>query len=239
MSRVVSPTSIIRYTECPKRLYFAKQVEGPTERVTSVSGKIIRSVVKDIYLATARKGRVPGWQYVIGSTERGYKEVAQGTTPEEVYREAKDILVRLHHWYTHTYPLAKTSGLINVPVNICLDDAITFKDTVELVTLGEGEVCLWDFSEQPIDAPQLFNDIEVQLRLWGFWKASDVIPKQFTRLIIRERSIQPVTIQVLESVLVRTERFVKHITRGMKDGIWYPVYSEKCLGCEWRGVCGY
>src|SRR5574343_758504 len=74
MSRVVSPASIIRYTECPKKLLFSQEVEGPIERVNSISGQIVRSVVKDVYLRTARKGQIPGWQFVIGQTDRAYRK---------------------------------------------------------------------------------------------------------------------------------------------------------------------
>jgi hypothetical protein len=172
------------------------------------------------------------------------KYMAVKEDDREKYKDTKSILTRLIDWYNRDYlGTYSQPGLVNVPVVFTIDRELRFKDSIPIVTSG-NKMRLFDFqSVKAEDGPfysgkRIYNSMEVHARLWGFWKASGVLPNEYVRFAILPECIKTFQVTFTSDILRRSERIFKYMLLGMRDDLFYPSFSEQCGQCPNRQYCG-
>lgn len=233
----VNINRIIKYSQCPKRCEFEWHVQEEID----VEERIIQDVVKGMYLQHTRDRKPISWKQVLLHTERRLVSKMPDLVPRQQYRETKGYLERLSNWYSdyylkdYAYP-----GLTNVPISIRLDNFVVFEDSIDIVVPGDN-IKLFDFRKteeiKSHASIHVHNDLAAQTVAWAFWKAAEVLPKEYVRMVIGPRSLRPVRSFITEGRLKKVEGIIRQILRGMKDGIYYPAVSEQCDSCPHRSYC--
>lgn len=231
---------IIKYSKCPKRC----ELEWHNTEKIDVEEQIIQDVIKAMYLQHTRDREVLSWKTVLLHTERRLISQLPDLLPRQQYRETKGYLERLSRWYSdyylkeYAYP-----GLTNVPVVMRLDHYMIFRDSIDIIIPGDKiklfDFCRSDKGESPRNYPikQVHNDLAAQVKAWAFWKAAEILPSEYVRIVIGPHTLRPVRSFILKSHLEKVERIIKQILRGMKDGVYYPSVSEQCVDCPHKPIC--
>ena len=84
---------------------------------------------------------------------------------------------------------------------------------------------------------KVYNDLEVHARLWAFWKAAEMLPSEYVRIVIGPQTVRPVKIVLTEEILSKTEKIIRQILRGIRDDVFYPAFSEQCNICPFKQKC--
>lgn len=261
MALQINPQRILQYIKCPKKLSFNwdSLPLRPPNPPGSTEFKIIRYVIRQVYLEMARKGQVPVWRDISKMIDRATRELirAQELTPEQVFVEARAIASRVLSWFQDVFPRYKFSGLMNVPIAVNLDGQIVYEDKIELMLIG-GEkdevlgprgrgrshdqaygLILMDVAEGKQLGVQLYNDLEAQLHIWGAWKATDILPTRYVRVTVLPDRVSSVSNNVMMSTVQKTEGIVRQVARGIRDGVYYPVNGRECEMCPYTDRCGF
>lgn len=237
----VTARRIDLYTRCPKRAQFAWESESET----SLTYRIISNVIKSVYMYQTRKKRIPAFRSIPGWVDRFLQdEIDINQDAEQQYKLAKNIIARLHIWYSRHYlEHFCDHGLINLPVTIGIGPSTTYYDQVDIVTVGQP-VRIFDFAEvrdniefRAYNGTRVYNDMRVHTKMWTFAKASGLELGEYVRLVIGPQSIKPVKIRVLDGMLEKQKRYLQHIIQGIQDQVFYPAFSEQCLNCPYSERC--
>lgn len=235
---IIQPHHISNYSRCPKKTLYTWNDKVKV----SANQQIISNIIKTIYGYHLRKEKPALWRHIPGWLDRYLREsVLKALDPQARYKEAKNILIRVRSWYDKYY-LEKycEPGLINVPLKVRLDHHNFYSDSIDIVTMN-NKIRLYDFDEGygDLSGIDVYNDIKVQARIWGFWKASETKPDEYVRLRIRPQSMTSAVISINETTLERSNAVVKQITRGIKDQVFYPSVSEQCRHCPFQSNCSF
>jgi len=238
---VVSPDKIVSYTRCPNLCLFSWN----KKKKVSPETKVIRDAIKLGYIYHSQTNKVVPWRRFIGWTERLIAEnLPELSTTEESYKRTKNFLSQLSKWYNDFYlPEYCDPAYTNLPITIGLGSRVTYSDEIDLVTVGD-KIRIFDF-EGVYDGKQVisynglkvYNDLLVWVRIWGLWRAAYIEPKEYIRVLVTPRSIKPVRITILKSMLERSEKIVRQATKGIEDEVYYPVFSSQCIRCSYREGC--
>ena len=178
----------------------------------------------------------------MGWADLHYRRLYAKQAGDKEYKSAVSLLNALHNWYNkHFLPGIKgTEGLANVPIYLELGHDVVYRDTIPAVIIKE-DVRLVDFHQ--LDKPRnvgmmdVYNDLLVHVRLWGFKHAAQQAPSHYVRLFIMPESIKVVELKVTKEMLANAATISKHILSGIKDRVFYPSFSEQCLRCPFRKGC--
>jgi len=238
---VVSPARLVAYSRCPNLCLFSwnKKDEALPET------KIVQDGIKLGYSYYSRTNKIVSWKRYIGWMERLVAEnLPDLPTVEESYKRSKGFLTQLSKWYNDFYlPEYCDPGYTNLPITIGLGNKITYSDEIDLATAG-NKIRIFDF-EGIYDGRQVvsynglkvYNDLSVWIRVWGFWRAAHVEPDEYIRILVTPKAVKPVKITILKSMLEKSEKMVRQITKGIEDEVYYPVFSAQCIQCPYREGC--
>lgn len=225
---------LAQYSRCPKQAYYDWN-NPPSSPLTDEA--IISTIIKKIYVHHTRFEKLMPWRKVLRLTTSTFFDFIP-TENRAAYLESKNYLTRISSWYNGPY-LQKYSdeGIMNVPLKIGLGHHFSLTDTVELLTVGK-DIKIFDFDVNgSLNKIMLYDDIIVHMRLWLLWKMSDTLPSKYVRIVIRPHTVTPVEIQVNKKMVENMEKTVKHLTRGIHDGVFYPSFSVQCDRCVHAKRC--
>lgn len=237
MSVVVSPELLALYAKCPNKVKYLKQkIRG---KGLSIHGKIVKIIIQKYHQSLAQSGYEPTQRQIIGWIESECRRLLRSSDPQEVYLQSKDVLVCIERWQKNVFQKYPLSGLINIPVDLTLDYDVFFQDTLELVLLSPEMTLLIAFSEDEITSEGLYSSLQVQSKIWGFYRATEHKPTMYINLLISPKKVVDIPIQILPTTLGKSESNMKHIMRGLREKVYYPVRSGQCKSCPYRDRCSY
>lgn len=225
---IVQPQDILAYASCP---LYCKATFG-SSRTSPPEVALVGSLIKRVYNYHARHGELVDWKRV-------RRWIEESLSKNLEYREIKGVLLKFQYWYDLYLKEYCDKGVANLPVVIKLDNIMMYRDMVPLVTTGK-KLRLYDFRLGTRDYPvrRIFNDLLAQARIWGLWRAAEVMPEEYVRIVIAPESIRMVRMNVLPDVVEKKiEPIVRQILRGIRDEVWYPAISVRCDGCAFKPSC--
>ncbi len=239
---IVNPSRIELYSQCPKKFHYGYRevAREPASLTLPTDIKIVAEVIKDLYVYISRKGQVPTWQSFIRRTENYYKKFyRQGSVilSEDISHITK-LITTIQKWYRDTFPNYTDVAYVNFPIEMSLDGRVTYEDFIDIITIGQ-EVRLFSFSETNNTVKELYNNLLVQVRLWGFAKYADKIPKEFVCYAVDKSNVIATSFYPMTTAIHKTETFVRQILEGVRSNVWYPSYGQQCLSCKYRETCSY
>lgn len=231
------------YSICPKYCFFSWNNPNPI----SLREQVFQEIIKKQYLWHSKNHKIIPWKTLSRITQEvmlevlypGFDEINQSK-----YKEYKGYLQPINQWYYGFY-LEKFAfpGLSNVPISVTLDDTFTVKDLIPIVAIGES-VTLFDFIELPTSMKvteytprKVFNDIKIYARSWLFWKASGLTPCKYVRILVTEKTLKVIPINLTEELIIGRVKYFRQMFRGIKDNAFYLSVSEKCNNCKYRKQC--
>ena len=236
----VTPKHIVLYSKCPKRC----QLSWESKRAPSLLFKITKEIINLSYLYFAKREEPIPWKLVLSQTQSRYTK-SLGKLDEKEYQRAKGLIGRISDWYSKYYlgPFCDP-GITNVPIALSLGNNYYYKDYIPLLITGK-ELRIIDYlsvdDKQNVElynGPKLYNDLLVHTRIWGFRKAAEIIPSEYIRYVIGEKITAP-KINVLEESINKTDKVIRQILSGIKDGVFYPSISDQCNLCPYKSRCSY
>jgi hypothetical protein len=209
-------------------------------------GTVMQHVVQAAYFNLSRRGKMPTWRRIVNWTDLYYRRASlDSAIPQpEQYKSAVSLLNTLHGWY-HNQFIPRVRGkdiepLINVPVCLELGHDVAYRDVVPLVIIRD-DVRLVDFRQldktRKLGMIDVYNDLLVHVRIWGFQQAAQQVPSSYIRFFITPESIKPVEMKITKEMLANAAVISKHILTGIKDRVFYPSFSEQCVKCPFRRNC--
>jgi hypothetical protein len=239
---VVNPARIQLYSQCPKKFFYGYREVArlPNSLSLPTDIKIVAEVIKDLYIFISRKGHVPTWQSFIRKTEGYYKKFyRQGSTvlPEDIKHIAK-LLTIIQKWYREIFPSYIDAAYVNFPIELALSGQVVYEDFIDIITIGQ-EVRVFSFTEETKSVKELYNNLAIQVGLWGFSKYADKIPKEFVSYSIEQSKIIATSFYPMSGAIHKTETFVRQILEGVRANVWYPSYGQQCLSCSYGETCSY
>jgi len=233
-----NPLQIAAYVDCPRKAWLDWYVPRPSSSPVNV---LIENTIKSAYLYQARKGIIPTWKAVSRWAVVGISKLNNSSGINENYEDNKAILVKLSNWYNKYLTLDQCDqGIINVPIKLCLDYTFTFEDTIPIVSIGSS-VRLYDFKHitrpSVYQAKNMYNNFEVQSRIWGFWKATNILPTEYVWLINSPGTIKPLNHSISLDRMRRLEVYIRQALRGIKDNAFYCSFSRQCRTCPHVSAC--
>lgn len=239
---IVEPQHVAKYSRCPRRAHMSWNLERPSN--LNFEGTVIQHVIQAAHLYVSRHGKLPTWRRVVHWADLYYRRASlDNAVPQpKQYKSAISLLNSLHGWYHHLFtPRAKgTEPLINVPIALELGHNVVYRDSIPIVII-KNDIQLVDFRQ--LDKPRklgiidVYNDILVHTRIWGFCEAAQQLPSHYIRLFIMPESIKSVKVKVTKEMLANASAISKHILTGIKDRVFYPSFSEQCVKCPFRRGC--
>ena len=228
---VVSPAKIKSFTLCPRKTWL--EWNWPLPKVEGLD-LLLENIVKSAYLYHSQKGDIPPFRKISSWTMKGLQNLG----PENY--DTEHILAVMGLWYSKYLRLCD-QGIINVPMKLSIDYSTYYNDTIPIVSVGK-QARLHDFvhlTKTPgsYSMKNLSNDIEVQARIWGFWKATDILPVEYVRWIHSPNTIKVVQMPVHEYNMPRYSKYMKQIIRGLKDSSFYCAFNEQCYNCVHKTTC--
>jgi len=240
---VVEPRNIAKYSQCPRRAQLSWNIAR--DETCDFETTVIKQVIQAAYLHIIRKGEVPTWRRIINWADLHYQRVSVDPTvsqPKE-YKSAVSLLSCLYGWYHEQFlPSAKgIEPIINVPVYLELGHDVVYRDHIPMIIIGES-ITLVDFrqvvnTDVPAAAHMLYNDLTVHVRVWGFLRAAEQKPNNYTRIFIGPGSVKMTNIKITQEFLENAAKICKHILTGIKDRVFYPSFSEQCSRCPFKRNC--
>jgi len=188
---IVRPRNINAYSKCPKRAGYS-WLDKPR---LSFEGTVISNVIKAMYLYEARRECPPPWKHMPGWIDKYSGEAYCQLSPRDRYQETKNLLTRIYHWY-HNYYLKNYggAGIANVPVSIGIGNQLEFYDKIDIVGL-DNKIRIFDFVEaervKSFDTTQMYSDMLIYARIWGFCRSAETKPDEYVRLVIGPQTIKP------------------------------------------------
>ena len=238
--RTVSPQNIEVYSRCPRRAFYGWNY---AREPMSFHASVIRDVIQAIFLYMAQHEEVPSWKRTLSWIDKYVRQEAVHLESRELYEASKSTLSCLHKWYfSFLLNNYKMMGLTNVPILLELDTKLTYQDEIPFILFGDT-MKVGDFKEVSsvarVTKLELYNDIELQIRIWGIYKLFNKKPRNFIRIYISSHTIQAVEIGISDQMLAKTEKMVKYILTGMRNEVWYPSFSTQCLSCPFNKDCTF
>lgn len=236
----ITPRNIVTYSKCPKKAAFSWH--QPEE--TSTEFQVISDIIKTAYLYYERQGKPPAWRNFMSWTQR---KVFNNTVKHDrlSYKEGKSYLSQLSNFYEDIFLNNYcVPGLINVPISVGLGQHIVLEDTIDILSF-EKKLIVFDFKEiekvkaKSYTSNRLYNDLLIHVRSWILWKVSGALVDEYVRILIGPQSVGFAKVSITEASLLKIEGIVRQITRGMKDGIYYPSFSEQCGSCPFKAKCRF
>jgi hypothetical protein len=232
--QVISSRHINAYTKCPKKLQldwssYSTNVYGPAEFIVS-------STIQTIFLYQSKFQKWPRWKTVIGWVERFIAEYSREET-ELDYKESKGYLSLISSWYDNCQEFL-IPGLPNVPISLELSPRVFFRDCIPLVFIKDNFI-LADFFEadKHYNKTNLFNDLELMIKIWGFWKFTRYLPEKIVRFVITPLTIKSLPILLTQKRMLHIEQIVEQIIRGIHHSIFYPSITKECYTCLYKNKC--
>jgi hypothetical protein len=238
----IRPHNIAQYSKCPRKA----QKSWNKQSQLSLNGKIIATVIKQGFIYRARTSQIALWKKFISWINTEIERTIPENLNQASYKENKDILIRLSHWYNEYYiPKYNDPGLINIPIIKPVGIRFLFKDSIDIVSLDK-KIRMYDFVEVADESihktwgthpRDIYNDLSVHARLWGFRSISDLIPDSYTRIVIYPKTIRVLEWKIQKEALERTKKIIEYILDGISKGIYYPSISEQCIKCNYSTEC--
>lgn len=239
--RIITPYNIKKYCECPKRSNYtwdARPIPFSTE------GAIISNVIKTAHLYFAQKGKPAIWRRFSLWIDKFLKQAISDSLSKQHYKEAKNILTRIHIWWREYYiDKYEIPCLINIPILLDIGQNHKYVDNIPMVGLSDKAV-IFDFEEidtysNALSSIKLYNDISVQARLWGFVRGAEAIPAEYVRIYIAPQTIKAVKISISNETIEKATRVIQHVLNGICNNIFYPSFSEQCKACPFKAKCSF
>lgn len=238
--RIITPSKIDTYSRCPKRCFFSWNSKPQID----LEIEVLQDMIKKLYLFHARTGTLKPWRGMPHRTHQMLLEYVKDSDKVSEYKKVKNILYKLSVWYNGPYLNEYCDeGIINMPIRIGLGYSCIYKDSVDIVTIGK-KLRLFDFKQvrdneeyAAYNGRKIYNSLEVQSRIWGFWKSSEVLPEEYVRLVVGPIGLKPVRIKITEENIKKIDSSIVHIADGIKDNIFYPSFSKQCLSCPFAQHC--
>lgn len=238
--RIAHPSHFLAYTKCPRRLQLNWDAYSPNP---TLSERIVTPVIQNIYQKYARKGKAAGWKQVIAWTERYVLENIIFSNRQETYRATKGYFTKIGEWYDkyaadYAYP-----GIINIPVGLELGPRLIYKDYIPVLILSNPYTVadIYELRDtetlKGYNGLKLYDDFELMLRCWGFWKSTGIFPSKYVRFTISHSVIKPIHVYIREKRLLYIEKLAEQIARGIHEEIFYPSRSEQCNSCPFIEDC--
>jgi hypothetical protein len=188
--------------------------------------------------------KVPPWRRIIGWADLHYKRLFVGSpdSKSKEYKSAVSLLNTLYGWYHKLFlpKIHNTEALINIPIRLDLGHDVVYQDSIPIAIIQDN-VTLADFRQldksENIGMMRVYNDLLIHVRIWGFYQAAQQLPSRYIRFFIMPESIKAVEIKVTKEMLANAAVISKHILTGIKDGAFYPSFSEQCARCPFRRDC--
>lgn len=229
MYTIAHSYDVVTYSTCPRyALYTWNKPRSFPHEVATFS-----RIIHKVYQWRERYNDLPTWKHV--------KELGEDELTSDVHKENVSLLSKLRVWYDLYLEEYCDEGIINLPIVNRFDNILVYKDIIPLTTVGK-KLRVYDvrMGDQHYCGRDLYNDLLVQTRLWGFWKASDTFPEEYVRYIIQPTVVRPVHITTTKDLLSnKIEPIIKHILRGMRDDIFYPSKSKHCDTCPFASACEF
>jgi hypothetical protein len=233
-----NPYQVAAYVDCPRKAWL--DWYAPRSK-PSPADVLIENTIKSAYLYEARKGIIPTWKTVCRWAVIGISKLNSSSNEKEDYRDNKLVLSKLSNWYNKYLSLNQCDqGIINVPIKLTLDYTFTFEDTIPIVSIGK-QVRLYDFRHigKPsiYQVKNIYNSLEVQSRIWGFWKATNILPVEYVWLINGPNTIKPLNYLISLDRMHRLEVYIRQALRGIRDNAFYCSFSKQCKLCPHVSAC--
>jgi hypothetical protein len=237
MSRLVRPHQLVAYSRCPRRCLYTWRDKPKVARETV----IVSDVIKHSCLFASRKQRLIPWRHIPPLLDKIITEHMLDSTEGKMYEH---LLTQLHRWY-HTYYIKEPNfnSVVNLPIVLPLGQNVIYCDMLDIVRIEDSGTTLLDFrrilpKNFPSSSPvEVFDDLSIHIRSWGFWKASGVIPEHYTGVILAGTRVKMLSVSLGRVILERAERICRQILAGIKDEVYYPSRSEQCISCPHQNIC--
>jgi len=238
--QVITPRGLKLYARCPKRFSFSWHLKP----VTTIECKTIEDIIKSLYLYHARRGVLMPWKHIPPRAHQMLLETFKDLDATQEYKQTEHLLVKLSAWYNNHYLEEYCDeGVINLPVQMGLGTHLTLADEIDIVTMGK-QLRLFDFDEvcdkqslSTYTGLKVYNDLAALAKVWLFWKATDIMPEQYIRLVISAKSVKPIRLTITDRMVEKIEVFMRQLARGIQDEAYYPSFSEQCLHCPYKERC--
>ena len=233
-----NPLQITAYADCPRKAWLDWYIPRPKPNPANI---LVENTIKSAYLYQARKGIIPTWKAVCRWAVTSISKLNYSSGEKENYGDNKLVLAKLSNWYNKYLTLDQCDqGIINVPIKLTLDYTFTFEDTIPIVSVGKS-VRLYDFkhTDKPsvYQVRDIYNNLEAQSRIWGFWKATNILPIEYVWLINTPGTIKPLNYSISLDRMHRLEVYIRQVLRGIKDNAFYCSFSRQCKSCPHVSAC--
>lgn len=233
-----TPLQIAAYADCPRKAWLDWYIPQSKPIPADI---LIENTIKSAYLYQARKGIIPTWKTICRWAVIGISKLNCVTQEQENYSDNKLVLTKLSNWYNKYLSLNQCDqGIINVPIKLCLDYTFTFQDTIPIVSIGK-QIRLYDFKHtdksNTYQIKDIYNDLEVQSRIWGFWKTTNILPVEYIWLINAQGTIKPLNYSISLDRMHRLEVYIRQALRGIRDNAFYCSFTKQCRSCPHVSAC--
>lgn len=235
---IITPTDVYLFSKCPRKL---KNMKGASfERRLSLKEEIISSTIRYAHGYINEFHCIPTWQAVIRYMERQVNShiIENKDKPYEVVVQTRGLITLLSNWYNEHLPSVIENQIVyaGMPIKLRIAPGLIFEDNLDLVAVG-SKIDIYNFYDEPVKATDLYNNLMIQSKLWGFWRYMEEKPKSFILVEILENKLELVKMHSSEKTLEKVENYVVAIARSIQEDAFYPSFSEQCNTCIFREGC--